>query len=377
MSAVEIRRCELPRDIVKFVKTWWPIYEGDEQWVPPLVFERKIFLNPAKNPYFKAAKVQLFMAYKDGKPVGTISAQVDQYYQSVEEGVGFFGFFEFIDDVEVARALKDAAFAWLAEQGMTRAMGPLNFNTNHEFGLLCDGFDTPPMVANPHNHAYYEGIYKQIGLENLKDWFAYWFDRAEPSERVKRIAERFMSRNPNITLRNADLKNFDREVAIFHDIYDDAWEDNWGHSRLSKEEFAFMGEGFKQLLDPKLAYVMELDGEPVALALSLPDYNQVVKKMNGSRFPFGWFHWVFGRKNIDQFRIFILGVKREHQRMPFGAPMYMKTWEEGMSRPQIKGAEASLIIEDNHRMRGALEKLGARIYKTYRIYGGSVTNDAE
>jgi len=368
MSRVEIRPIQLPRDTVAFVKAWWPIYADDPLWVPPLIFERKDFFNPKKNPYHQHADIQCFMAWKDGKPVGTISAQVDHAYQEIEAGIGFFGFFEFIDDEEVAQGLMDAACAWLREQGMEEARGPFNFNTNHEFGCLIDGFDTPPAIANPHNREYYPRIYEAIGMDKSKDWYAYWLDNeGGVPDRIRRISDRFEQRHPEVTIRKLSKKDFPAEKDRVHEIYDDAWSDNWGHSHMSPAEFEFMANGVKQLLDPDLAYIAFVGDEPAAVAITLPDYNQVVTKMNGRLFPFGWWHFLFGRSAITQIRVWILGVKLKYQHLPLGAPLYVRTWDEGSKR-NITGAEASLILEDNHRMRGALEKLGARVYKTYRIW---------
>ncbi len=375
MPRVEIKPVELPRDAAQFVKAWWPIYEGDPLWVPPLVFERKAFLDPKKNPYHQHADIQLFMAWRDGKPVGTISAQVDHAYQEIEPGIGFFGFFEFIDDEQIALCLMNAACDWLRERGMTEARGPFNFNTNHEFGCLIDGFDTPPAVANPHNREYYPRVYDAIGMEKSKDWYAYWIkNEGGVPPRIKAIADRFLSRNPEVTMRRLSKRHFERDKKLVHEIYDDAWADNWGHAHMSKEEFEFMANGVKQILDEDLAWIAFVGDEPAAVALTLPDYNQIAKKMNGGLFPFGWWHFLTGRKHIDQIRVWILGVKQKFQHMPLGAPLYVKTWEEGTKRP-IRGAEASLILEDNTRMRGALEKLGGRVYKTYRIWSRRLVDD--
>jgi hypothetical protein len=375
MSRVEIRPIQLPRDTVRFVKTWWPIYEGDPHWVPPLIFERKAFFDPKKNPYHKYADIQCFIAYRDGRPVGTISAHVDRPYQEMEPGVGFFGFFEFIDDPEVAGSLMEAACDWLREKGMKEARGPLNFNTNQEFGCLVDGFDTDPCIANPHNREYYPGVYDTIGMVKSTDWYAYWMDNGAVPPRIAAIADRFMSRHPEITVRRADMRRYSKELEITHEIYEDAWAENWGHTHMSREEFEFVANGVKQLIDPNLFWFAFVDDEPAAMALTLPDYNQVVKKMNGRLLPFGWWHFLTGRKRIDQIRVWILGVKLKFQHLPLGAPLYAKTWEEGSKLP-IRGAEASLVLEDNHRMRGALEKLGGRIYKTYRIYSRRLVDEA-
>ena len=367
MSQVTVTPIRLPEDAARFIKAWWPINEGEPGWVPPLMMDRKKFFDPNRNPYFKHGTVQCFLATRDGKPVGTIAATVDHEKQKTDPGVGFIGFFEFVDDEAVARALFDAATTWLKEKGMTEVQGPFNFNSNHDFGLLVDGFDTPACIANPHARPYYAAMYEKLGLQKKVDWYAYWLTAGEVPEQVKKVSDRFVERTPNLKLRPIDMKNFDREIGLLQEIYNDAWEDNWGHIHLSEEEFLALGEDFKQVLDPNLCWVAELDGEAVAVSVTLPDYNQVFKKMNGSLFPFGWWYFLRNRTYIDQLRVFILGVKKKYQRLPLGAPLYIKTWEEGMKRG-VKGAEASLILENNTRMRGALEKLGGRIYKTYRIY---------
>jgi len=244
MSSVEVTPISLPRDTVRFVKTWFPIYENDPHWVPPLFYERKRFFDPGKNPYFKVADVQCFIASQDGRDVGTISAVVDHVYQEEEAGTGFFGFFEFIDDVAVAKALLDAAREWLADKGMKRVIGPFNFNSNHEFGLLVDGFDSDPYVANPHNSAYYPAIYEALGLRQVMDWYGYYVDWRMPGvQRMKRVGERLLARHPEITIRPIDLSRFDEEKMKLREIYKDAWEQNWGHVRLTDAEFDFIAAG--------------------------------------------------------------------------------------------------------------------------------------
>ena len=374
--AIDIRPIEFPRDTLKFVKSWWPIYEGDDMWVPPLLMERKDFFNPKKNPYFKHADVQGFMAFKDGRAVGTITATVDHRLQEVEPGVGMFGFLEFIDDDEVAKKLLDAAQTWLAERGMTDMQGPFNLSPNHEFGLLVDGFDTPPMLLNPHARDYYGPVLDRLGLEHRKDWYAYWIDYApEPPKLVTRISERLLKRHPEITLRPAKMANFDKEVDAIFEIYNDAWDDNWGHVHMSEEEILRVAKDLKQVLDPNLVWIAEVEGEAVGVAVALWDFNQVAKKMNGRILPFGWYHFLTGAKKIDALRIYVLGIKKAYQHLPLGAPLYTEIWREAAAR-KPRGAECSLILEDNFRMRGAIEKLGGKIYKTYRVYGRRLTEEA-
>jgi len=368
MGSVEVTPISLPRDTVRFVRTWFPIYENDPHWVPPLIFERKRFFDPGKNPYFKVAQVQCFIATREGRDVGTISAVVDEVYQEEEAGTGFFGFFEFIDDREVAAALLDAAREWLALRGMNRVIGPFNFNTNHEFGLLVDGFDSDPYIANPHNSAYYPGIYESLGLRPVMDWYAYHVDAKMPGvKRMQRLGDRLLSRHPEITIRPLDLSRFDEEVEVLREIYKDAWEQNWGHVRVTDEEFVFIAAGLKQVIDPELCLVAEVSGRTAAISITLPDMNQVVKKMNGRIFPFGWLHLLRRKQTINRVRVFMLGVAKEFQSLPLGAALYARSFDVGASKGLGQG-EASLILEDNVRMRGALEKMGATIEKTYRSF---------
>ncbi|MEQ1565021.1 MAG: N-acetyltransferase [Myxococcota bacterium] len=367
MSEVRVRAIELPREAVPFVKSWWPIYADDPHWVPPLMMERKVFFDPGQNPYFRKADIRCFVAERGGEIVGTIAATVDHRQQEIEPGLGFFGFFEFRNDPEVARALLQAALGFLSEKGMKLAKGPYNFSTNHEFGLVIDGFDTDPCIANPHNSAYYQGIYEQIGLRKAIDWYAYWLDKGPIPTGVNAISERFMKRHPQVTLRKLDAAKFDQEVELFYEIYNDAWENNWGHVHLDHDEFLFQVNAMKPVVNADLCWFAYVGEEVAGVAITLPDFNQVAKKMNGSIFPFGWWHYLTGRGRIDALRVFVLGIKQKFQHLPLGAPLYIKTWEEGMKLP-IRGAECSLVVDDNHKMRGALEKLGGRIYKTYRVY---------
>ncbi len=364
---ITVRPIDLPRDAGRFIRSWWPIYEDDPHWVPPLVLERKAFLNPKKNPYFNHADIQCFMAYDGSKPVGTIAACVDHRLQEHEPGTGNLGFFEFVDQTEVAAALLERATGFLREKGMRKAQGPFNFSSNHEFGLLVDGFDTDPVIANPHNRHYYGRVYEEIGLQPAMDWYAYWIDWGDAPERVLRLNDRVLKRYPDIRLRKADMKRFDEEATLLWEIYNDSWSENWGHVHFNRDEFDFTVQGLKQVLNPDLCWFVYMGDELAGAAITLPDYNQVVKPMNGSLFPFGLYHLLTRPRRIDAIRVFVLGIKKDFQHLPLGSPLYVKTWEEAQKLP-IRGAECSLVLDTNHRMRGALEKLGGRIYKTYRTY---------
>ena len=372
MGSVNVAAISLPRATRRFVQTWFSIYEDDPYWVPPLFVERKRFFDPAKNPYFKHARVAYFIATRDGRDVGTIAATIDMAYQREEPGTAFFGFFEFVNDVEVAAALLGAARKWLGEQGMHTLLGPFNFNTNHEFGLLVDGFDSDPLVANPHNSAYYPKIYAALGLQPAMDWYAYNVDAThERFDVMLRVADRLMSRHPEIRIRPLNLSDFDQEVERVREIYVDAWEQNWGHVRVSDEEFDFIAQGLKRVIDPDLCFVAETADRVVAISITLPDFNQVVKRMNGRVFPFGWRHLLMKKRIIDRIRVFMLGVAHDFQSLPLGALLYAETFKVVRAKG-FSGGDASLILENNVRMRGALEKMGGTIQKTYRNYAIAV-----
>lgn len=375
MGSVEVIPISLPGDTLRFMKPWSAIYANDPHWVPPLLIERKRFFDPRRNPYFEVADVQCFIARREGRDVGTIATVVDHAHQRHERGTGFFGFFEFPDDLDVAAALLGAAREWQADRGMKKLVGPFNFNTNHDFGLLVDGFDSDPSIANPHNSAYYPKIYEALGLRPVKDWYAYLLDSArEGFEKVQRVADRMLARHPEIRLRTLELANFDAEVASLRAIYADAWQRNWGHVEVGEAEFRFIAEGFRQVIDPELCLIAEVAGVPIAISVTLPDLNPVVKKMKGRLWPFGWYYFLNRARYVRRVRVFMLGVASAYQSLPLGALLYAKTAEIA-ARKGYREGEASLILEDNHRMRSALEKLGGQIVKTYRNYEIEVQAD--
>ncbi|MCG8588466.1 MAG: N-acetyltransferase [Proteobacteria bacterium] len=374
MSDIRVEPLVLPRDTRRMLDCWEHIYRDDPHWVPPLRIERRRFFDPDRNPYFRVADVACFLATRGGTPVGTIAATVDHLYQEREPGTGFFGFFEFVDDTAVAEALFDAAAGWLRERGMQRVLGPSNFNTNHEFGLLVDGFDSDPCIANLHNSAYFVDVYAKLGFEKAMDWYAYWIDATAVPRSLERIAARVESRHPELRVRPLERRRLRSEIDLVHEIYDDAWEDNWGHVRVSREEFHALGENFGALIDPGLCWLVESEGRPVAVSITFPDLNPLVKRMRGRLLPFGWLHFALGRRRFDGLRVFILGVKREFQHLPLGSVLYARTWRRARELG-VRGGEASLILENNYRMRGAIEKMGGRVTKTYRTYQRHLEGD--
>lgn len=374
--AVEVKPVSFPKDAVRFCKVWWRIYRDDPHWVPPLLFDRKKFFDVEKHPYYNVADVAAWIAYKDGDAVGTIGVSHDRDLQASMPGYGAFGFFEFIDDVEVAQALLDVGAEWLRKRGLERMLGPMNWSPNHEFGLLVDGFDTDPMIANPHNAAYYPRIYEALGIQPNKTYYAYWIDYKPEPPRILKIAERIVKRKPGIVVRQVRKKDWDTELQIVRDVYNDAWHDNWGHVQVRPEEFDYIASDMKTIIDERLCFVVEVDGEIAGISITFPDYNVLAKKMNGRLLPVGWMQFAFNKAAArKQLRVFILGVKQEYQHLPLGALMYAATWKAAYDI-KVRGVEASLILHDNVGMRGALEKMGAFIYKNYRTYEYKLTPDA-
>lgn len=372
MSGIEVKSIRLPDQAEAFYTLPFSIYRGEPRWVAPLLFERKEFFNPAKNPFLRQAEVQCFLAYSNGRAVGSIAATMDPALLAREPGVGLFGFFEAEDDPAIAPALWQAACAWLRARGATRVRGPCNFTQNHECGLLVEGFDDDPVLMMTWNPPRYEAALEGLGLRKAMDLLGFTMDAGPIPPSIAAISARVIARNPKLVIRPLEPSRFDQERDIAFRLYNDAWEDNWGFTKLSEAEFDKLAEGLKEMLDPRLAFVAEVDGEPAAIAITLPDYNQVIKPMRGKLLPFGWWYWLTRAKRFDRLRVFILGVSHKFQHIALGAPLYVRTWEAAQQMG-VRGAEAGWVLECNHRMCGALVKLGARADKRWRIYEAALT----
>jgi GNAT superfamily N-acetyltransferase len=358
------------RDLDRFMKLPWAIYRDDPSWVPPLLMDLKTALTPGKHPYHEHADVEYFLAWRAGRPVGRIAATVNRQYVDFHgEKLGFFGFFESIDDRGVAAALLGAAEAWLRARGMERVQGPMNFSTNEEFcspGVLIDGFEIPPQVMMSHTPPYYAGLLEAAGYAKAKDLLAYYLDGPTPPERMVRGVER-LQKSGGITIRSLDMSDFDNEVARIKEIYNSAWERNWGFVPMTDAEFDHMAKSLKPVVQPALVLIAEVRGEPVGFAIGLPDFNQVLKRINGRLFPFGLLKLLWYKRKIDDCRVLTLGLKPGFRKMGIDAMLYLRLFQDG-PKVGFPTAECSWILEDNWDMRRGLERMGARIYKTYRVY---------
>ena len=374
-TGVEVRPIAGRRERAAFIGLPWRIYAGDPVWVPPLRHDVRKLIDPRRHPFHRHADVACFLAWRDGRPVGRIAAILNRaHVEFHDESVGFFGLFETVDDRAVASALLETAERWLAERGMHAIRGPFNLSTNDELysgGVLIEGFGSPPLVMMAHSPRYYPGLLEQAGYRKCKDLLAYWLAGDEPAERLTRSKDRLLQR-AGITIRPIDLDRFAAEVATVQDIYNDAWERNWGFVPMTEPEIHHMARQLRPVVHPQLCAIAEFGGEPVGFALGLPDFNQALRRIDGRLFPLGLLKLLWYRRKIDAARVLTLGVKPEHRHKGLDALLILHLWTEGVRAGYAKG-ECSWILEDNWDMRRGLERIGASVHKTYRVYEKPLT----
>lgn len=374
-GGVEVLEVESASGLGRFVKLPYSIYRHDPNWVAPLISERKAFFDRKKNPFFRAAKTRLFLARKNGAYAGRIATCINfnhnEYHQ---DKVGFFGFFDVIDDYEVADVLLKVAMITIKAEGMERMIGPANFSTNHEVGMLVDGYDSPPVLMMTYNKPYYNDFAERFGLKKAKDLIAYYIDRkADIDPRLRQVAEKVRARE-GVVFRALNIKEFDREVEHLNEIYNQAWSKNWGFVPMSRDEFRHMAKDMKQIVDPDLVFIAEVDGRPVGFSLTLPNINQALKYINGRLMPIGLLKlfWHTKIKNkVDSIRIITMGIIPEYQKRGLDTLFYLETFDVG-ERKGYQWAEMSWVLEDNVMMTRAIEHMGGRPYKRYRMYSMQV-----
>ena len=372
MSEIEVSEVSSRGERDAFIKFQWQIYADDPAWVPPLIVERKKFLDSKRHPFYRHGDAALFLARKNGKIAGRIMASDDPNYNSLHQtNVGCFGLFESIAERSVAVALLNAAASWLRKKGRTEIMGPIDYSTNYVCGLLIDGFQFPPTILTAHNPPYYRDLIESCGFTKAKDWYAWWF--ADPSKAVthlRRLATRLQARWP-ATVRPANLKNLRDESRRLREIFNQAWEKNWGFVPFTEAEIEFMTEELKPLIVPEFAWIAEIGSEPVGFTLCLPDINVVLRDLNGqlTRFglPIGLIKLLLYKKRVQKGRLIALGVVEKYRRAGIAEMLVLRVMEETMVKRGITG-ELSMTLEDNFMINRFLEAIGADRYKTYRIY---------
>lgn len=362
----------------KFVAVPFAIYKNDPNWVPQLNIERMMHLSPSTNPYFKHAEAQLFIAEKGGVPIGRISAQINQLHlDQHKDATGNFGFIEAPDDPQVFNALLSEAEAWLKARGMKRVTGPFSFSINDETGLLINGFDTPPNMMMGHAHPYYAGHVEAAGYSKAKDVIAYFLnDRGELPRHMKATFERAM-RSPHLKVRTINKRDLDKELDIILSIHTDAWSENWGFVPFTKEEIRDLGNVMKFLIKEGFVAIAEYDGEPAAMAVTLPNINDWIKDLNGKLTPIGIgkLLWRLNTQVPRSIRMPLMGVRKRYHGSLLGSSLALAVIETVRKFHIDRGTqsgELSWILEDNYPVRHIIEALGASPYKTYRVYEKSL-----
>ncbi|MGD8668392.1 MAG: N-acetyltransferase [Desulfobacterales bacterium] len=373
---LKVKRVNNRREQRQFIHLPWSIYANDPVWVPPLLLERREHLSP-HNPYFAHAQYQSWIAYRNGSPVGRISAQIDQLHLSRhQKDEGFFGMIEAEDDADTFAALLQTAESWLRDKGMRRLLGPYNLSINQEPGLLVDGFDSPPCVMMGHAHPYYGDRIEQNGYQKAKDLFAYIIDADfKASAAMQAIIKRAQKK---VTIRSFDKSRFDQDLKTIEDIFNDAWSDNWGFIPFTATEFKQMGKDFKLLLDFELVKIAAVDGVPAAFMVVLPNVNEAIRDLNGRLLPFGWLKllWRLKVKFPQTARIPLMGVRKQYHDSLLGAAlafMVIHAAQEPSLKRGIRKVELSWILENNKGMNDIIQSIGGRVYKTYRIYSKDLT----
>ncbi len=355
-------------DRAAFIELPYRLYRGNAQWIPPLRRDVAHMLSPT-HPFYQHAQAELFLARDgDGTVVGRVAAiKNDAHTAEHGDGVGFFGFFESERDPAVAAALFNAARAWLAARGLTVMRGPVSPSINDEVGLLVDGFDHPPVVMMPYNPPTYAELIESYGFKKAKDLIAYLHVKESTDvDRVVRAADILAKRN-KIVVRPLNLKHFQAEVDRVRFLYNTAWEANWGAVPMTDAEFADLAKQLKPVVVPELVAFGEVDGQLAGFALALPDLNVALKHMDGRLFPFGWAKALWYSRKVPGLRVLTLGVLPQYRRTGLAELLYLAIVRNGLARGMVYG-ESSWILEDNFLMRQAIEKIGGRAYKTYRLY---------
>ncbi len=370
---VEIRPARSRRELKQFVDLPYRLHAGTP-WVPPLKLERRMFLSRRLNPYFKHGEAEYFLARRGDRVVGRVSAQVDHAFNEFHDSRwGMFGFLELEDDEEAMAALLDAAEGWLRERGCDRMLGPMDFSMNEESGVLTEGFELEPLIRQPWHPPYYQRLCEAAGLEKAMDLYSWALeigDRKDMLPILFELDEKARDEH-GVRLRKMSRRHLRKEMDRFAEIYNAAWAQNWGFVPYSKEDLDTYTIDMHLAFDREWFMVAEKDGETIAVAITLPDLNQVLKKMKGRILPFGWWHFLRRRKICDRVRVGFLGVKPEYQHTGVAASLYVEHFNTAARVPQKYG-EAGWILETNEAMNRGLEAMSAEIVKKYRVYARSL-----
>jgi len=366
---------ETKKQRAEFIDFPHDLYLDDPNYVPELFVGQDDLLNPAKHPFYLHSSAQLFLAFRDKKIVGRIAAIWNVHYNefnNVREGQ--FGFFDCINDQEVANALFETAEKWVKAKGGEKLTGPINLSTNETCGLLIDGFDRPPVAMMPYNYPYYMDLIDRGGFSKQVDLRAYQVTTETANMRSVKLLERLEERlkRSGIILRQIDLKNFKSEADKIKKVYNEAWDKNLGFVPMTDEEFAWIAKDLKMIVDPDFCIIAEKDNEIIGFSVGIPNINEVLIKIKRGRLlPTGIFKLLFGKKKIKSLRVMMLGVLENYRKLGIEACLYGRIIKNAAPRG-IKGAECSWMLEHNYMMNHAIEQINGELYKQYRIYEKSI-----
>jgi hypothetical protein len=369
--SVEVRPVRSLAARRQFVDLPFRLHASGTPWIPPLKLERHLFLSPRFNVFFKHGEAQLFLARRNGRVVGRVSAQVDRKLNEHQQNAwGMFGFLEFEEDPEVLAALLDAASAWLRERRRDRMVGPMDFTVNDELGVLIEGFAIEPMIRQPWQPPYYHVLLEQAGLRKVVDLFM-WEMRIGQKDKILPIiwelAEKLEPKH-GIRIRRISRRGLRRDLDAFAEIYNEAWARNWGFVPYGKEELDAYAQELHLVFDRDWFMVAETaEGETVGVAITVPDINQVLARMNGRLLPLGWLHYLRRKRIVNRCRIGFLGVKPAYQHTGVAAGFYIEHFLTS-ERTRIKWGEGGWVLEGNKGLNRGMEALGGRIDKKYRVY---------
>jgi GNAT superfamily N-acetyltransferase len=368
MNSVRVRPVRTKREEMVFIKFQWKIYRGNPYWVPPLLMDRKKLIDRKRNPFYKHATMELFLAERGGEVVGRIGAIVnDNHIREHNEQIGFFGFFECINDQAVANALFDSANGWLKSKGVVAVRGPASPSVNDEYGLLIDGFDKSPAILMTYNPSYYQKLVEGYGFTKAKDLYAYYIHKDKVfNEKFTRISQ-VVERREGLVIRPLNMKDFTNELKIVKDLYNRGWVRNWGEVPMTDEEFESVAKDLKPIVDPHIVIFAESKGKPVGFGVTLPDLNIVLKKNKRGYLIPALIRLLLFKKQINFARIVILGVLPEYANSGIGAALFYETGRRCVERGLFHG-EASWVVEDNVMMNRGAELMQGERWKTYRVY---------
>ncbi len=368
MNGINIKVVESKKDLKKFLKFPWKVYRDNSYWVPPLMKEIKNLVDPEKHPFWRHAKRELFLAERNGEVVGRIAAIVDQNHNNFhQEKTGFFGFFECIEDYSVAEALLNTAKRWCQMEKMDIFRGPVNPSMNEECAFLLEGFDKSPTIMMSYTQPYYLEFMERYGFRKAKDLYAL-LKKIEDGipKRIEKVVER-IKKKTRVKVRSFDMKNYKRDIQFIKDIYNSAWEKNWGFVPMTDDEMDLTAENIKQIAIPELVLFAEIKGKPVGVSVTVPDFNQVLKKLNGKLGLIGILKFLYYKRKIDGVRSILGGVKKEYRNSGIIAVLSYET-EKNIIKLGYKWCELGWNLEDNDLINQFDMAIGGKICKKYRIY---------